>query len=308
MEKEIHVPVLLKESMEYLVDKKDGNYFDGTLGFGGHFSEILKAAGSKCKLVGTDKDENAFTYCTEKFGKDKRVKIYNAAFTDIDIISKIEFIDKYDGIFADLGVSSFQLDDAESGFTYRADTVLDLRMNKNSGAPAYEFLNKAGEGEIADVLFKYGEEKKSRFIARRIAEFRAEKKITRTGELREIVAKIVPQKYEAETLSRVFQALRIYVNNELDELQSFLESSVERLNKGGRLVIISYHSLEDRIVKDFFKYEHLECVCPPKTPICICGKERRLDILTKKPVTPGQEELSINRRSRSAKLRAAVRL
>jgi 16S rRNA (cytosine1402-N4)-methyltransferase len=308
MEKEIHVPVLLKESLEYLIDKKNGNYFDGTLGFGGHFSEILKTAGSKSKLVGTDKDENAFKYCTEKFENDKRVKIYNAAFTDIDIISKIEFIDKYDGIFADLGVSSFQLDDAESGFTYREDTVLDLRMNKNSGAPAYEFLNRAKEDEIADVLFRYGEEKKSRFIARRIAEFRMEKKITRTGELREIVAKLVPQKFEAETLSRVFQALRIYVNNELDELQSFLESSVERLNKGGRLVVISYHSLEDRIVKDLFKYEHLECVCPPKTPVCICGKERRLDILTKKPVTPGQEELSINRRSRSAKLRAAVRI
>jgi 16S rRNA (cytosine1402-N4)-methyltransferase len=308
MEKEIHVPVLLKESMEYLVGKKDGNYFDGTLGFGGHFSEILKTVGSKSKLVGTDKDENAFKYCTEKFEKDKRVKIYNAAFTEIDIISKIEFIDKYDGIFADLGVSSFQLDDAESGFTYREDTVLDLRMNKNSGAPAYEFLNNAGEEEIADVLFKYGEEKKSRLIARKIVEFRGDKKLTRTGELREIVGKLVPQKYEAETLSRVFQALRIYVNNELDELQSFLESSVERLNKGGRLVIISYHSLEDRIVKDFFKYEHLECICPPQTPICICGKERRLNILTKKPVTPGQEELSINRRSRSAKLRAAERI
>ena len=308
MEKEIHIPVLLQESIEYLVNKKDGNYFDGTLGFGGHFSEILKTIGRKSKLVGTDKDENAFKYCTEKFENDKRAKIYNAPFTDIGIISKIEFIDKYDGIFADLGVSSFQLDEAESGFTYREDTLLDLRMNKNSGAPAYEFLNHLKEEEIADIIFRFGEEKKSRFIAKKIVEFREVKKLTRTGELREIISNIVPRKYEAETLSRVFQALRIHVNNELDELQSFLESSVELLNEGGRLVIISYHSLEDRIVKDLFKYQNLECVCPPKTPICICGKTRQLNILTRKPVTPSDDEIIRNRRSRSAKLRAAERI
>lgn len=308
MEKKIHVPVLLQESLEYLVHKKDGIYFDGTLGFGGHYEEILKTTGSKSKIVGVDKDVNAFKYCYEKFNDDKRAKIYNAAFTDIDIISKIEFIDKYDGIFADLGVSSFQLDEADSGFTYREDTVLDLRMNKAGGLPAYHHLNTLSQEEIANIIYKYGEEKKSRLIAQRIAEYRLNSKITRTGQLREIVSRIVPQRFEAETLSRVFQALRIFVNNELEELENFLTAAVDKLNTGGRLVIISYHSLEDRIVKDSFKYENLECECPPKTPICICGKEKRLNILTKKPVTPSDSEIEVNRRSRSAKLRAAERV
>ncbi len=308
MEKKIHVPVLLSESLEYLVYKKDGIYFDGTLGFGGHFSEILKSTGNKSIAVGVDKDVNAFKYCSDKFIDDSRAKIYNAAFTDIDIISKIEFIDKYDGIFADLGVSSFQLDEADSGFTYREDTVLDLRMNKNNGFPAYDYLNSLSQDEIANIIFKYGEEKKSRLIAQRIVEYRLNQKITRTGQLRDIVSRIVPQRFEAETLSRVFQALRIFVNNELEELEKFIASAVERLKIGGRLVIISYHSLEDRIVKDSFKYEYLDCICPPKTPICICGKKRRLEILTKKPVTPSENEIKINRRSRSAKLRAAERI
>lgn len=308
MENEIHVPVLLSESIHYLVAKKEGKYFDGTLGFGGHYSQILNSVGKKCKVVGTDKDENAFKFCLQKFENDERARIYKAAFTDIDIVSKIEFIEGYDGIFADLGVSSFQLDDADSGFTYREDALLDLRMDKSKGAPAYHFLNTASEEEIADILFKYGEEKKSRFIARKISEFRNSEKIMRTSQLRSIISRLVPQKFEAEMLSRVFQALRIHVNNELEELKSFLSAAVDRLNKGGRLVIISYHSLEDRIVKDFFKYENLECVCPPKTPVCICGKERRLEILTRKPVTPSDEEIKINRRSRSAKLRAAQKI
>ena len=308
MKENLHVPVLLPESMERLVWKKNGKYFDGTLGFGGHFSEILNSLDSKGIAVGTDKDEIAFKYCIEKFKDDNRARIYNAPFTEIDIISKIEFIDKFDGIFADLGVSSFQLDDPDSGFTYREDTILDLRMNKKKGVPAYHFLNTLSKEEIADIFFKFGEEKKSRIIAQRITEFRANQKLMRTGELRGIVSRLVPQKYEAETLSRIFQALRIYVNNELEELKSFLASSVNKLNKGGRLVVISYHSLEDRIVKEFFRYENLECICPPKTPICICGKEKRLDILTKKPVISSDEEIALNRRSRSAKLRAAVRL
>jgi len=308
MEKEIHVPVLMPESMEYLISNKEGNYFDGTLGFGGHFTQILNLLGPKGKLVGTDKDENAFKYCLEKFENDKRARLYNASFTDIDIVSKIEFIDKYDGIFADLGVSSYQLDEAESGFTYREDAVLDLRMNKNKGVPAYEAINSLSEQEISGILFHYGEEKKSRLIARKIAEYKITKKITRTSEIREIVSRIVPQRFVAETLSRVFQALRIYVNNELEELKYFLSLSAERLKKGGRLVIISYHSLEDRIVKDFFKFENLECICPPGTPVCICGKEKRLNIITKKPVTPSQAEIDVNRRARSAKLRAAERI
>lgn len=303
-----HIPVLLKESLEYLVTKENGIYFDGTVGFGGHTSEILKKLDSNAKIVATDKDVNAFNHCTELFKNDERVKLFNTGFTDINVISKIESIKLYDGIFADLGVSSFQLDDVSSGFTYREDTKLDLRMDKTKGVPAYEIINKYEQKELADIFFKYGEEKKSRLIAKKIIEERKLKKITGTIEFRKIIESVVPERFAKKTLSRIFQALRIYVNNELDELKVFLEKSVGLLKEGGRIVILTYHSLEDRIVKEHFHYESLDCICPPEIPICVCDKEQRLKILTRKPLTPSEEELNLNPRSRSAKLRAAVRV
>ena len=303
-----HIPVLLDESLKYLVTNLDGTYFDGTVGFGGHTSQILKRLNSSATVVGTDKDIEAINYCKKFFEGDKRVRLFNTGFTDIDVISKIEFIKSFDGIFADLGVSSFQLDNAESGFTYREDTVLDLRMDKTKGVPAHEIINSFEQKELADVFYKYGEEKKSRQIAKKLIEERKVNKITGTMELRNIIEKIVPERFAKKTLSRVFQALRIYVNNELDELKLFLEKSVNLLNQGGRLVILSYHSLEDRIVKDHFVFETLDCICPPEIPVCVCEKEPRLKILTKKPAVPSGEELKNNPRSRSAKLRAAEKL
>jgi len=303
-----HIPVLLNECLEYLVTNESGIYFDGTIGFGGHTSEILKKLNSDSKVVATDKDINAFNYCKELFKNDDRVKLFNTGFTDINTVSKIESIKLYDGIFADLGVSSFQLDDAASGFTYRADTKLDLRMDKTKGVPAYEIINKFEEKELADIFYKYGEEKKSRLISKKIVEERKLKKITGTIEFRKIIESVVPERFAKKTLSRIFQALRIYVNNELNELKIFLEKSVPLLKQGGRIVILTYHSLEDRIVKDHFNFENLDCICPREIPICVCGKERRLKILTKKPLIPSEDELRINPRSRSAKLRAAVRL
>ncbi|MBU2494409.1 MAG: 16S rRNA (cytosine(1402)-N(4))-methyltransferase RsmH [Bacteroidetes bacterium] len=303
-----HIPVLLNECLEYLVTNESGIYFDGTIGFGGHTSEILKKLNSDSKVVATDKDINAFNYCKELFKNDDRVKLFNTGFTDINTVSKIESIKLYDGIFADLGVSSFQLDDAASGFTYRADTKLDLRMDKTKGVPAYEIINKYEEKELADIFYKYGEEKKSRLISKKIVEERKLKKITGTIEFRKIIESVVPERFAKKTLSRIFQALRIYVNNELNELKIFLEKSVPLLKQGGRIVILTYHSLEDRIVKDHFNFENLDCICPREIPICVCGKERRLKILTKKPLIPSEDELRINPRSRSAKLRAAVRL
>ncbi|MDZ7765212.1 MAG: 16S rRNA (cytosine(1402)-N(4))-methyltransferase RsmH [Melioribacteraceae bacterium] len=304
----IHQPVLLNESIEYLITKKNGIYVDATIGFGGHSIEFLKRLDKSAKLVGIDKDNDAYQYCKENFKNDERVLLYKTGFKNIDLISKIEFIDKFDGIFADLGVSSFQLDESNSGFTYREEAVLDLRMDKENGIPAYEVLNTFEESEIADILYHYGEEKNSRKLARLIKAERSKTKITTTTQLKELIEKSVPQPYQFKTLSRVFQALRIYVNNELDELREFLKKAIDLLNEGGKIVILSYHSLEDRIVKEQFKYENLDCICPPRTPICICGKEKRVNIITKKPVTPSENEIKENRRARSAKLRAAERV
>ena len=303
-----HVPVLLKESIEYLVTKEDGCYFDGTVGFGGHSQEILNRLNIKGKLIATDKDQSAFEYCKNRFEPDTRFSIYHTSFTNINSISKIEFIEEFDGIFADLGVSSYQLDNADSGFTFREDTLLDLRMNKNEGLSAADVLNGFSQDGIANILFEYGEEKNSKLIAKKIIEARQKEKILRTSQLRNIVETITPQRYLTKSLSRIFQALRIYVNNELDDLKVFLDRSIPLLKTGGRIVLLSYHSLEDRIVKEKFKYETLTCVCPPGTPICICGKKQRLKLITHKPIIPSNEEIILNKRSRSAKLRVAERV
>ena len=300
-----HVPVLLQKSTEMLITNKTGTYFDATIGFGGHASSFLSHLDNNSKLIATDKDIEAYNFCENKFSADQRVTLYNTGFTDIRTISLVEKINGYDGIFADLGVSSYQLDNPDSGFTYREDAELDLRMNKSSGDPAYKFLNDADATEIANVIFNYGEEKNSRRIANNIVEKRKIEPIKTTSHLKLIVQKSVPVKHLNKTLSRVFQALRIFVNNELDELKDFLKKSLELLKVGGRLIVLSYHSLEDRIVKEFFRYEALSCVCPVDIPICNCDKISRLKILTKKPLVPDEEEIKINPRSRSVKLRAA---
>lgn len=303
-----HVPVLIMESTEMLITKKTGTYFDGTLGFGGHSSHFLSLLDNNSKLIATDKDQDAYSYCKEKFAGDDRITIYNTSFTDIRTISLVDNIDNYDGVFADLGVSSFQLDNVDSGFSYKEDSILDMRMNKTKGEPVYEFLNNAEKDEIANVIYHYGEEKNSRRIAREIIEKRKSGIIKTSAELTSIIKNTVPQKHLNKTLSRVFQALRIFINNELEELKEFLRKAVDLLKIGGRLVILSYHSLEDRIVKDFFKYEALDCICPPEIPICNCDKVSKVKILNKKPIIPKESEILANPRSRSVKLRAAERI
>ncbi|MCF8266091.1 MAG: 16S rRNA (cytosine(1402)-N(4))-methyltransferase RsmH [Melioribacteraceae bacterium] len=305
---EFHTPVLLKETLEYFITNRNGYYFDGTLGFGGHSAAILESLENGGILIATDKDKKAFDFCKDKFAGDSRVRLYKTSFTDIRIISKIEFIDIFDGIFADLGVSSFQLDDKNSGFTYRDDVPLDLRMDKSKGIPAWKLLNELEEEEIANIIYNYGEERKSRLFARKIIETRKKESFKTTGQLRKIIEGSVPSRFEGKTLSRVFQAFRIYVNNELEELENFIDRSVELLKPGGRIVFLTYHSLEDRIVKDKFKYESIDCICPPEVPICVCDKEKRLNVLTRKPIIPSAEEIKLNKRSRSAKLRAAERI
>lgn len=196
----IHQPVLLNESIEYLITKKNGIYLDATIGFGGHSIEFLKRLDKSAKLVGIDKDVDAYQYCKENFKNDERVLLYKTGFKDVNLISKIEFIDKFDGIFADLGVSSFQLDESNSGFTYREEAVLDLRMDKESGIPAYEVLNQFEETEIANIIYRYGEEKNSRKLARLILAERKKQKITTTTQLKELIEKSVPQPYQFKTL------------------------------------------------------------------------------------------------------------
>ncbi|HEX2868884.1 MAG TPA: 16S rRNA (cytosine(1402)-N(4))-methyltransferase RsmH [Ignavibacteriales bacterium] len=302
---EKHIPVLLKESLQYLITDKQGIYFDGTIGFGGHTSKFLEVLGPEAKIAATEVDKDAYNFSRAKFQSDKRVRLYNTNFSEIDTVSKIEFIEQYDGIFADLGVSSFQLDNPESGFTYRSEGPLDLRLDKAKQISASDVVNSFTEEEIADILYQFGEEKNSRRIAQRIALERSQRKIESTIDLAKIIEGLTPSQHLNKTLSRVFQALRIYVNDELGVLREFLIKSVELLKTGGNIVILTYHSLEDRVVKDIFKYESLSCICPPDFPICVCDKVKRLEVITRKPVVPSQEEVEINRRSRSAKLRAA---
>jgi len=308
MMKPLHTPVLLKESIDFLVMNKSGNYFEGTSGFGGHTDEILKRLNNKGSVISTDVDLNAFNYCKKKFNKEERVKLYNFNFSLIDVIAKIESLEFFDGIIADLGVSSFQLDDAEAGFSYSSDAKLDLRFDKNIKITVADVINKESEKKLSEIFFDLGEEKNSRKIARVITQARSRQKIATTNELKEIIASVTNPGYLTKTLSRIFQSLRIYVNDELGVLKQYLENSMKVLRKGGRIVVISYHSLEDRIVKEFFKYENLSCVCPKDAPVCTCGKEQRLKIITRKPVVPSYEEIKINRRARSAKLRVAERI
>jgi 16S rRNA (cytosine1402-N4)-methyltransferase len=303
-----HTPVLLKESIDHLITDKSGIYFDATIGFGGHSEAFLEILNKNAVVVGTDVDKDAFDFSKNKFADDERVKLYNYNFSGIDIIAKIESFGFFDGIFADLGVSSFQLDNPKSGFTYREEAKLDLRMDKSKVVSAADIVNSFSEEDLAGIFLQYGEEKNSLRIAREICNRRKDFKIDTTLQLSEIISGVVPFKNRNKALSRIFQALRIYVNDELGALKTFLDKSVSLLKKGGRIVIISYHSLEDRIVKETFKYETLDCICPKDFPVCRCDKERRLNILTKKPLTPGPEEIAANPRGRSAKLRAAERV
>jgi len=308
MIKVIHIPVLLEESLDYLITDRAGIYFEGTLGFGGHTEEILNRLNENAVLISTDVDKTAFDHCKKIFVNESRIRLYNFNYSLIDVIARIESIEFFDGVFVDLGVSSFQIDNASAGFTYSADAPLDMRMDKNLKLTAYDVINDFDEEKIAKIIYEYGEEKNSRKIARQIVSARRIKKIETTGELKKLISEITSERYQLKTLSRVFQALRIHVNNELEFLKQFLNNSLKVLKKGGRLVLISYHSLEDRIVKEFFKYEQLSCVCPKEVPVCICNKEPQLKIINKKPILPSDTEVELNKRARSAKLRIAERI
>ncbi len=302
-----HVSVLADEVIEYLNINPDGIYFDGTLGGGGHSSLVCSRL-KRGRLIATDRDSNAIKAAGERlkpFGS--MVTIVKDNFSNGAFVIENLGIDGVDGAMLDLGVSSHQLDEPERGFSYRFDAPLDMRMDGDAELSAYQVVNEYSEQQLAKVIFDYGEDRNARKIARRIVENRP---VKTTLELVDIIktAFTAKERQEKHPAKRTFQAIRIEVNNELDMLGGAIEGLAEKLNKGGRLCIITFHSLEDRIVKNTFNELAKGCTCPKDFPVCVCGKENRFKVITKKPVLPSARELAVNPRSASAKLRVLERI
>lgn len=315
IECEYHIPVLYEATLEKLVTNKEGVYLDCTLGGGGHSEGILKTLGDGGKLISIDQDQQAIDFAKkrlEKYGS--KWEVYKDNFENLDTVLYLAGYDKIDGILMDIGVSSTQLDDPERGFSFRYDTKLDMRMNKTAKISAYEVVNEYEEGELAKIIYEYGEEKASRRIARLIVEAREEKPIETTGELVDIIKAAVPfkrggkGKKQKHPATQTFQAIRIEVNRELEVLKTAIDKAVECLKPGGRLGIITFHSLEDRIVKNKFRELATNCVCPPELPICMCNNKAKVKLITRKPIAPTEEELKFNIRARSSKLRVIEKL
>ena len=307
-----HKPVMLEECMEGLALKAGGIYFDGTVGGGGHSYEILKRTGPSGRLIATDLDDEAIEAATKRLSEYAgRFTIYKSNYKDFERVFAEAGIDKIDGALLDFGISSHQIDDADRGFTYRqADAPLDMRMNTSAYLTAEIVLNTYSEEELTRILKTYGEETFAKQIARNVVKARAEKPLKTSGEFAEIIRSSIPAKFRfgAPCERKSFQALRIEVNGELDGLYDLVVGLTRRLKKGGRIVIITFHSLEDRIVKEAFKYMENPCTCPSSFPVCVCGKQPEIKIITKKPITACEEELQDNSRSKCAKLRIAERI
>lgn len=306
-----HIPVMPGEVTEGLNIKENGIYLDCTLGGGGHSELILKKL-TTGRLIAIDKDEEALAFAKSRLSEyGDKVTFVHSDFKRADEVLDDLNIDRIDGVLMDLGVSSYQLDAAERGFSYRFDAPLDMRMDKTQFLTAFNVVNEYNELDIADILFRYGEERYARKIAANIIRYRQQQSIRTTGQLAEIVEKSYPPKERfkgGNPCKRTFQAIRIEVNGELRELDEIIGKLAERLNKGGRICVITFHSLEDRIVKREFQYLEAKCICPPKQPVCTCNKVQTVKIITKKPLTASEEELAVNPRAQSAKLRVAERV
>lgn len=301
-----HYSVLAKESIEALDVKPDGIYVDCTLGGGGHTRLILSRLGEKGRVIGIDRDNDALKNAAEKIN-DTRFTAVKSNYEDVATVLDELGIEKADGFIFDLGVSSYQLDTPERGFSYINDAPLDMRMDTSSGITAYDVVNTYSESELAKIIFEYGEDKFSRRIASRIVREREEAPITTTGRLAEIISFAVPKQTKGggHPAKRAFQAIRIEVNGELSSVGKAIESAAGRLKAGGRIAVISFHSLEDRIVKNTFATLASPCTCPKDFPVCVCNKVPTVRIVTRHPVLPSEEELLENSRSHSAKLRVA---
>lgn len=302
---EYHKPVLYNEVMENIIIKdKKAVYVDCTLGGGGHAEGILKNCTSDSKVIGMDQDEEAIKFAEERLRQySEKLIVFKENFKNIDMAVYFSGFEKVDRILMDIGVSSNQLDKVERGFSYKYEAKLDMRMNRDLEISAYEVVNEFSEKEIADIIYRYGEESKSRKIAKNIIEYRKNKKIETTLELADIVIRSVGKSMKKHPAKRTFQAIRIFVNKELEVLEEALDKGVNLLNEGGRLLVITFHSLEDRLVKEKFKEYEKSCICPPELPICMCHKKSLGKIVTKKPIVAKAEELKSNNRAHSAKLR-----
>ena len=302
---EYHKPVLYNEVMENIIIKdKKAVYVDCTLGGGGHAEGILKNCTSDSKVIGMDQDEEAIKFAEERLRQySEKLIVFKENFKNIDMAVYFSGFEKVDRILMDIGVSSNQLDKVERGFSYKYEAKLDMRMNRDLEISAYEVVNEFSEKEIADIIYRYGEESKSRKIAKNIIEYRKNKKIETTVELADIVIRSVGKSMKKHPAKRTFQAIRIFVNKELEVLEEALDKRVNLLNEGGRLLVITFHSLEDRLVKEKFKEYEKSCICPPELPICMCHKKSLGKIVTKKPIVAKAEELKSNNRAHSAKLR-----
>lgn len=302
-----HKSVLLEETIEGLNIKPDGIYVDGTLGGGGHAYEVCCRLNDKGRFIGIDQDAAAIEAAGARlsdFGE--KVTIIRSNYCNMKSELQKIGIDKVDGIVLDLGVSSYQLDTAERGFSYREDAPLDMRMDTRQKMTARDIVNDYTEADLYRVIRDYGEDKFAKNIAKHIVQARAMKPVETTAELSEIIRASIPMKFQKKSghpAKRTFQAIRIELNRELDVLRDSLDDMIDLLNPGGRLCIITFHSLEDRIVKSAFRKNENPCTCPPDFPVCVCGKKSKGSIITKKPILPSEEELEYNSRSKSAKLR-----
>ena len=306
-----HTPVLLKEAIDGLNIKEDGIYVDGTLGGAGHSLEIVKRLTSG-KLIGIDQDLDAISKAQEvlKNDLDKIILVHDNYVNIEEILSSLH-IEKVDGILLDIGVSSHQLDEEERGFSYHKDAPLDMRMDETQDFTAWDVVNKYSEEELKRIIWDYGEERWAKRIAEFIVNERKTKPIDTTLQLVDVIKKAIPKKVRMEghhPAKKTFQAIRIEVNGELEVLEKSIPKMCRLLNKGGRIAIITFHSLEDRIVKETFKELNKDCICPPEIPICVCDKKQEIKIITRKPITPTESEIERNPRSRSSKLRIAERV
>lgn len=306
-----HTSVLLEETIENLQIKPDGVYVDGTLGGGGHSCRIVSALHEGGRLIGIDQDEAAIEAAGRRLAPYRdRVTLIRDNYCNAVQVLRQRGIEKVDGIVLDLGVSSFQLDNAERGFSYRYDTVLDMRMDLRQTLTARDIVNQYTEPELYRVIRDYGEEQFAKNIAKHIVKARADKPIETTGELNEIIRAAIPAKMRAtggHPSKRTFQAIRIECNRELEVLRDSVDALIGLLHPGGRVCIITFHSLEDRIVKTAFRRNENPCTCPPDFPVCVCGQVSKGKVITRKPVLPTKEELAVNKRAGSAKLRVFCR-
>ncbi len=306
-----HIPIMLDEVKESLLTDKDGVYVDATLGFGGHSEMILENLSKKGKLIGIDRDLEAIKASENRLGKyGDRFRGIHGNYKNIEGYLSDLGIDLVDGILADLGISSYQIDTPTRGFSYNSDAMIDMRMNQQDKLSAYDVVNTYTAAEIQRILKIYGEEKFARQIAAEIERRRAKKPIETTFELVEIIKCAIPapaRRKGGNPAKRTFQALRIYVNEELEELAETIETMIMRLKSGGRLCVITFHSLEDRIVKQVMRDLEDPCICPKDIPYCVCGKESMGKAYPRKGITPSQKELDLNSRSKSARLRVFIK-